>query len=168
MDKRSAHRFSGNHNWRSGVSRLRSGFTFLEIMLVVVIIGILVALVAPNLTGKTQKAKIAAAQHDIATFGTTLKMFEMQAGRFPSTDEGLKALVEKPGSVDEKDWDGPYLDGNVRQDPWHHDYKYVCPGEKNPKGFDLWSAGPDGNDGTQDDITNWETNQTGGASSGGP
>jgi len=135
----------------------RGGFTFLEIMLVVVIIGILVSLVGPRLVGKTQKAKTAATQHQIDVFKTSLKMFEMQAGRFPATEEGLEALVLKPSALSDEEWDGPYLDGDVvPNDPWNRPYQYVCPGEKN-RDFDTWSYGPDGVDGTADDVTNWST-----------
>jgi general secretion pathway protein G len=138
-----------------GLARSRRGFTFLEIMLVVVIIGILVAVVGPNLVGKTKKAKIGAVKQQIQNLKTALSTFEITAGRFPTTEEGLEALVQLPSGLDEEEWDGPYIDADVMpDDPWKQPYQYKQPGEKS-RNYDLWSFGPDELDNTEDDIGNW-------------
>lgn len=131
------------------------GFTLVELMLVVIIIGILVAMVAPRLTGKSQQARIAAAQADInAHLSTALDLFELGNGRFPTTDEGLAALrTAPPGATG---WKGPYLKKAVPLDPWGRKYVYRSPGQHNREDYDLFSYGPDGVEGGDDDITNWQ------------
>ena len=89
---------------------------------------------------------------DIANVETCLKMFQVDCGRFPTTAEGLRALVEKPGDL--QGWNGPYLD-KVPVDPWGTEYQYRCPGQHNTTGFDVWSFGPDQKDGGGDDFDNW-------------
>ena len=131
---------------------LRRGFTFLEIMFVVVIIGILLALVGPRLVGRTQKARESTTRAQIKNLETSIKNFEMDTGRFPKT---LTDLIE-PSSEFEKSWEGPYVDADVvPKDAWGEDFEYKQPGENNKRGFDLWSKGPDTQSGTDDDITNW-------------
>ncbi len=143
--------------FQSSPRRRRQGFTFLEIMMVVVIIGILVALVAPRLAGKTAKAKAVAAKADLSGIGNALAQYEMDMGAYPEQSEGLKGLMEKPSSDDTGSWDGPYLrKSTLPKDPWKQDYQYKFPGEHNSKDFDLWSNGPDKQSGTADDIANWE------------
>jgi general secretion pathway protein G len=100
--------------------------------------------------GRGEKAKIQAAGVDISNISGVLKTFEVDCGRFPNTQEGLGALLECPL----KGWSGPYLD-RLPKDPWGQDYQYRYPGTQNQKGFDLWSFGPDGQDGGGDDIDNW-------------
>ncbi len=138
------------------ISRFASkAFTLLEIMMVVIIIGIMAALVVPRMAGQKTRAQKAKAMNEIDSLKTALKTFEMHVGRYPTSEEGLQALMEKPSDVNEQEWDGPYLDANeVPKDPWGNDYQYVSPGQNN-KDFDLWSFGPDKQDGTEDDITNW-------------
>lgn len=136
-------------------SRSRSGFTFLEIMMVVVIIGILLAIVGPRLAGRTQKARVTAAKTQLGNISTALKNFEIDMGSFPEQGDGLKALREKPRSDDADAWEGPYLEKEVPMDPWGQAYQYKFPGENNTKDFDLWSNGPDKKSGTDDDVTNW-------------
>ncbi len=83
-----------------------------------------------------------------------LDAFEVDTGRYPTTEEGLRALIEAPAGVN--GWHGPYLKRNtVQNDPWGRPYVYVCPGSHNTNGYDLHSFGPDGQDGTEDDIDNW-------------
>jgi general secretion pathway protein G len=131
---------------------LRRGFTFLEIMFVVVIIGILLALVGPRLVGRTQKARESTTRAQLKNLETAIKNFEMDTGRFPKT---LNDLIE-PSSEFEKSWEGPYVDSDVvPKDAWGEDFEYKQPGENNKRGFDLWSKGPDTQSGTDDDITNW-------------
>lgn len=129
------------------------GFTLIELMLVVVIIGALVAMVMPRLSGRGEQARISAAKADIhANIATALRLYELDNGRFPSTAEGLNALLNKPASAD--NWNGPYLERRPL-DPWSREYKYKSPGERRPD-YDLYSLGRDGQEGTADDITNWE------------
>lgn len=130
-----------------------TGFTLIEIMLVVVIIGTLVAMVVPRLVGRSEQARASAAQADIkSNVATALKLYELDNGTFPSTEEGLKALLSKPASV--SNWNGPYLERSP-VDPWGREYKYKCPGEHRPADYDLSSLGRDGIE-SADDVKNWE------------
>jgi len=145
----------GLRNFRNGkeVKMLREGFTLIEIMLVVIIIGALVAMVMPRLTGRGEQARISAARADIqANIATALKLYELDNGAFPTTEEGLNALLVKPPSA--VNWNGPYLEKKPI-DPWGREYKYKSPGDHRPD-YDLYSLGRDGQPGTADDITNWE------------
>lgn len=131
------------------------GFTLIELMLVIIIIGVLVAMVAPRLAGKSQQGKLAAAQADInAHLSATLDLFEVDNGRYPSTEEGLAALRTAPSGAPR--WKGPYLKRPVPPDPWGKPYVYRSPGQHNREDYDLFSYGPDGVEGGQDDITNWK------------
>jgi len=132
----------------------KDGFTLIEIMLVVIIIGALVAMVMPRLTGRGEQARAVAAEADIrANIATALKLYELDNGNFPSNEEGLNALLSKPSSA--TNWNGPYLEKKP-QDPWGREYKYRCPGEHRPADYDLSSLGKDGQEGTGDDVKNWE------------
>ena len=127
-------------------------FTLIELMLVVIIIGALVAMVFPRLTGRAQQARVAAARADIqVNIATALKLYELDNGMFPATDEGLNALLKKPASA--SNWNGPYLEKKPL-DPWRREYKYISPGRHNPD-YDLYSLGRDGRE-SDDDIRNWE------------
>ncbi len=131
----------------------RKAFSLMEIILVVVIIGMLAALVIPRMIGATAKARIATAKSDVSSIRTALTMYESEAARFPTTAEGLKALIEKPASWPEHATWAPFLEKrSVPQDPWGNDYVYRCPGTLDPDGFDLLCTGPDGEEGTDDDI----------------
>lgn len=135
-----------------GKTRSTAAFTLMEIILVVVIIGIMLTLVAPRITGRTRQAKETAARNQIKALETALQQFEFDVGDFP---QNLESLIEKPSDVDDETWRGPYLmDNVVPKDPWKREYHYRTPGE-NLKDFDLWSDGKDGQAGTEDDITNW-------------
>lgn len=131
------------------------GFTLIELLLVITIISILAAVVVPRFFGRSQDARIAAARQTIVgTFGISLDMFEQDTGRYPRTDESLRALVENPQIVN---WRGPYLQSiNVPLDPWGNEYKYSYPSELVGSEFmyDVVSSGPDGVLGNKDDITN--------------
>ncbi|MBL7069215.1 MAG: type II secretion system major pseudopilin GspG [Candidatus Omnitrophica bacterium] len=127
------------------------GFTLIEIMLVVAIIGILAAMVVPRLTGRTKQAREAVAKADIeVNMPMALDLYELDIGEFPS---GLGSLMDNTDNKD--DWKGPYLK-RVPKDPWGREYIYNNPGSHNKYGFDLSSSGADGQSGTNDDITNWE------------
>lgn len=131
----------------------RRGFTLIELMLVVIIIGALVAMVMPRLAGRGEQARVAAATADIqANIATALKLYELDNGSFPRSDEGLAALMEAPGTA--LNWNGPYLERKP-VDPWGREYKYKSPGDHR-KDYDLYSAGKDGQEGTEDDVVNWE------------
>ena len=134
------------------------GFTLIEIMLVVIIIGILVAMVVPNLAGRGEQARVSAAHVDIeSNVSTALDMYRLDNGRYPNTEQGLKSLVEAPTSAPAPlHWNGPYLKRKkVPKDPWGNEYIYVAPGVHNKDEYDLSSSGADGVE-SQDDITNWE------------
>lgn len=135
----------------------KEAFTMIEVMLVVIIIGILAAMVIPNLSGRGQQARITAARTDIdANLTAALDLYEMDNGRYPSTDQGLKALIEKPSILPvPNNWSGPYLKKKkIPIDPWGKEYSYQSPGTHDPTGFDLSSYGPDGV-ASEDDITSW-------------
>jgi general secretion pathway protein G len=134
------------------LSRAR-GFTLVELLLVLVILAVLAAVVVPKFTKRSEQARIAAATTDVANISTALDVFETDTGRYPTSDEGLKALMEAPGNA--KDWKGPYLKRPVVNDPWGNPYVYRAPGSHNASGYDLYSFGPDGQEGGNDDIDNW-------------
>lgn len=130
----------------------RRGFTLVELMLVVIIIGILVAMVVPRMAGRSEEARIAVARADIElNIATALRLYELDNGAFPTTDEGLNALLSAPSSA--KNWKGPYVEKEPL-DPWGNPYKYVSPGTHR-KDYDLYSLGKDGVEGN-DDVSNWQ------------
>lgn len=141
------------------MNRRQSGFTLIEIMVVVVIISVLIGLVAPNILGRVDEARVTAAQADISTLEQALEMYKLDNQRFPSTDQGLLALVEKPsGSPEPKRWNpaGYLKKGKVPADPWGGEYQYISPGSTGP--YELYSLGADGSEGGESydaDIGNW-------------
>ena len=136
------------------------GFTLIEIMIVIVILGILVWQIAPRIMGKPEEAKRLKAQMDIATLETALKLYKLDNGVYPSTEQGIQALVELPsvGVLPRKWREGGYLEkGRVPLDPWDGEYIYLSPGLHGD--LDLISYGADGQPGGEDnnrDINNWE------------
>ncbi len=120
--------------------RRQAGFTLIELMIVLFILGLLTALVAPRMMGRVGKAKQKTAQTQIQMLATALEMFYLDVGRYPNQEEGLKALYERPAGL--ASWNGPYLEKGVPKDPWGHDYVYKCPGDNRP--FDIFSYGADG------------------------
>lgn len=133
----------------------QAGFTLIELLVVMVILGLLAALVVPNYVRQGEKARIKAARVQIENLGAALDTFRLDIGRYPTSQEGLEALRERPSGVDR--WDGPYLKKEIPKDPWGNLYLYRSPGEKEP--YELFSYGADGvaggaGDGT--DIKSWE------------
>ena len=136
--------------------RRTGGFTLIELMIVLFILGLLAALVAPRLMGRVGKAKQKTAQTQIQLLATTLDLFYLDVGRYPTEEEGLKALRNKVDNLPA--WGGPYLDKSVPNDPWGRPYIYKSPGQHGP--YDLYSLGADGaegGEGENQDITNWQT-----------
>jgi len=142
------------------VSRDR-GFTLIEIMVVIIILGILAMYVAPKLMGRPEEAKQVRAKMDIAALETALKLYKLDSGIYPGTEQGLLALVQRPeaGVIPKKWRQGGYLEkGKVPKDPWGNDYVYLSPGLKGD--FDIISYGADGVPGGENenkDINNWDT-----------
>ena len=133
----------------------KKGFTLIEMLLVLVILGTLAAIVIPKFAGRSEQARITAVETQISNFETALDTFEVDNGYYPEGDDGLIQLLEQPD--DAKNWLGPYLKHGIPLDPWGNAYTYECPGANNETGYDIMSTGPDGIKGTDDDITNWET-----------
>lgn len=141
------------HLVRGRMRTLGAGFTLIELMLVVIIIGALVAMVLPRLAGRSEQARAAAARADIqSNIATALKLYELDSGSYPTTDQGLAALMTKPGNV--VNWNGPYLEKKAL-DPWGREYQYQSPGTHRPQDYDLFSLGKDGQV-SADDIANWQ------------
>jgi general secretion pathway protein G len=137
------------------VRQKERGFTLIEILVVIIIIGMLAALVGPRLFGKVSMAKQKTAKAQIELFGTALDAFRLDVGKYPTTEDGLKALREKPSGVE--GWQGPYLPKEIPLDPWNSTYIYKCPGEHGE--YDLISLGldrVDGGEGENQDIVSWK------------
>ncbi len=135
--------------------RVHSAFSILELLLVLVILAILAGIVGSRFVGQSQNARIKAAQTQLGTLKMSLNRFELDLGRYPTSSEGLRALVEKPSDDANENWKR-YLDADeIPKDQWGNAWNYRQPGQHNTDGFDLWSNGPDGREGGDDDISNW-------------
>ncbi|MCE4537067.1 type II secretion system major pseudopilin GspG [Pelomonas sp. P7] len=131
-----------------------SGFTLLELLVVMVIIGLLAGYVGPKFFGQIGKSEVKATKAQIDALQKSLDQYRLDVGHYPSTEQGLSALVIKP--ADEAKWAGPYLSKAVPQDPWGHDYQYRSPGEHGE--YDLLSFGRDGRpggEGEDADLVSW-------------
>jgi general secretion pathway protein G len=139
--------------------RRDSGFTLIEIMVVLVIIAILGALIAPQILGQVDEARIKATKLDIRSLSTALDMYQMDNFRYPTTDQGLEALVRKPDDPSVRNWraQGYLRSKTVPKDQWGNDYIYLQPGQHGG-GYDLYTLGADGQpggEGTDEDLGNW-------------
>ncbi|MFZ3043395.1 MAG: type II secretion system major pseudopilin GspG [Thiobacillus sp.] len=141
--------------FKSKLARAQRGFTLLELLVVLVILGMLAALAGPRVMKYVSSAKSDTAQLQVEEFGAALDMYKLEVGRHPNTQEGLQALVEAPGGA--TNWNGPYLKKKtVPKDPWGADYIYASPGQRGA--FDLSSLGADGREGGEGedrDIVSW-------------
>jgi general secretion pathway protein G len=139
--------------------RNQQGFTLVELLIVMVIIGILATALVGNFIINRRKAERARAQNDIKEMDTALQTYYMDSGVFPSTQQGLQALLAKPSnSPVPNNWQGPYLlnRSTIPVDPWDHEYVYKFPGDKHPDSYDLYSLGPNGEaGGTGNDAPIW-------------
>lgn len=134
----------------------QQGFTLIEIMVVVVILGILAAIVAPNVISRIDDAQINRAKQDVRAVESALHLYRLDNFRYPSTDQGLEALVNRPADPSIRNWrEGGYLE-KVPMDPWGQEYNYLYPGQNAE--FDVWTYGADGQpggEGINGDIGNW-------------
>ena len=135
-------------------SKRKTGFTLIELLLVIVIIATLAAIVVPQLAGRSEDARIGAAKAQIASFETALDQYEVDNGAYPTSEQGLQALWVNPDPSKLTKWKG-YLKKEVPNDPWGNPYVYKAPGVHHPKSYDILSSGPDGREGSDDDIGNW-------------
>ena len=131
------------------------GFTLIELMLVLIIIGAIAAMVVPRLAGRSEEARRKIAEADVkGNLSVALKLYEVDNGRYPTTEQGLNALLAKPTAPPlPRNWKGPYLEQEPL-DPWQKPYVYRYPGTHPPKDYDLFSLGPDGVE-SEDDVRNW-------------
>ncbi|WP_295797643.1 type II secretion system major pseudopilin GspG [uncultured Microbulbifer sp.] len=131
--------------------RKNGGFTLIEIMVVIVILGVLGAMVVPSILGKTGEARMKAAKSDLRTIETALDMYRMDNFVYPSSEQGLEALLTKPSGFPEaKNWTQPYLKREAK-DPWGNAYQYISPGSSGP--YDLFSLGADGKPGGEGEAS---------------
>jgi general secretion pathway protein G len=167
LSKREASRVSGLgfrprtqiRNWNSKLgtrnTSASAGFTLIELIVVVVIIGLLAGLVLPQFIRQEEKAKLKATRAQIELLGTALDTFRLDIGRYPTSEEGLQALRQKPATLDR--WDGPYIKKELPEDPWGKPYVYKSPGDHGPYDIISYAAdGVPGGEGDNHDITSWE------------
>lgn len=141
-----------------GRTRASRGFTLIEIMVVVVIIGLLAAFIVPQVMGRVDEARVTKVKGDVQMLETAISMYRLDTARYPTTAQGLAALVTKPEDPNVRNWKpGGYL-SRVSKDPWGNEYRYAYPGTKGRE-YDLYSLGPDGQEGSpdtdQDNVGNW-------------
>ena len=141
--------------WNSATRQ--RGFTLVEMLLVLVILATLAAVVVPKFAGRSKQAKVTAAKSQISNLEIAIDLFEVDMGYYPKAGNDLRDLIEEPNSSSVQDWQGPYLKKGIPKDPWGNDYVYNYPGKMNIGSYDISSGGPDMKTGTDDDITNWQT-----------
>ncbi len=131
---------------------MKKGFTLIELLVVIVILGILAAIVVPRITGRVDEAKVEATKVQMKAIKDSLEQYKLDNGFYPTTEQGLRALVEKPNTPPVPTKWRQYLD-KLPKDAWGNDFIYISPGVQRP--FELRSLGPDGKEGTEDDIDVW-------------
>jgi len=141
-------------------ARSRLGFTLIEILVVIIVIGLLAGLVGPRILGRVSEAKTATARTQIELLGLGLDNYRLDNGSYPTTEQGLAALEERPSRDPvPANWRGPYLKKAIPADPWGKPYGYASPGEHSPTGYDLWTYGRDGQPGGEEDdadVVSWK------------
>ena len=138
------------------------GFTLLEIMVVVVIMGMLASIVSFNVMGSKADAEVRKTRIDIKNIQQALDLYKLDNSRYPTTEQGLKALIKKPtASPVPKNWKKGGSVQELPEDPWGNKYQYANPGVHNPDSYDLYSFGPDQEEGSDDDIGNWQSEADG-------
>ena len=142
---------------RRNLATRQRGFTLVEMLLVLVILATLAAVVVPKFAGRAKQAKVTAAKSQISNLEIAIDSFEIDMGYFPKAGNDLRDLVAEPNSNNVRDWHGPYLKKGIPRDPWGNDYVYNYPAKMNIGSYDIYSGGPDMKTGTDDDITNWQT-----------
>jgi len=152
---------------RTRFARVHRGFTLVEMLVVLGILVVLVSLVAPRIIGSQKKADIKAAKTQIGMIKAALEHYALDTKSYPTTEQGLQALIERPADLDESTpWEGPYLSGSLPKDPWGNEYMYEYPGtHTNSDEPEIWSLGPDKEDNTEDDICSWDKSGKGTAES---
>ncbi|MGE5549057.1 MAG: type II secretion system major pseudopilin GspG [Bacteroidota bacterium] len=139
--------------------RSEQGFTLIEITAVLILLAAFALLVGPTVLKSVDKGRANVARTQIASLKTVLNTYKLENGSYPTTDQGLAALYEKPTIPPiPENWDGPYLDDPIKNDPWNRPYVYICPGQHNKQSYDILSYGADGAEGGEGinaDITNW-------------
>jgi len=138
---------------RSNRTLERAAFTLMEVLLVLIILVVIFSIVTPKLLGTKDKADIDATKVQIGAMDGAFDLYRMHTSKYP---QNLEDLWEEPSDTTLKDkWAGPYLE-ELKEDVWGNSFQYSAEGKKNPKKYDFWSNGPDGQNGTEDDIGNWE------------
>ena len=144
--------FAKLHRKRRPPQRSRRGFTLMEVLLVLVILVVLASMAVTMFSGTQAQADKQAAAAQVGIVKRAIEMYQFHTKSYP---DDLNGLVTKPSDTKLADrWAGPYLD-KVPKDPWDNDFRFAHPGKHNPESFDVWSTGPDGQDGNDDDIGNW-------------
>ena len=152
-------KWMGMERERAGRTQRERGFTLIEIMVVVIVLAIMASLIVPQFVGTTLEAKVSKARSDIKTLETNLERMYLHLDAYPTTEQGLQALVTAPAGIEDR-WKGPYVKV-LEDDPWGHPYQYRSPGE-NGRTFDIWSQGADGQaggEGPNADIISWKAEE---------
>lgn len=138
----------------------RAGFTLIEVLVVIIVIGLLAGLVGPRILGRVSEARTATARTQIELLGLALDNYRLDNGSYPTTEQGLAALQEKPTREPAvPNWRGPYLRKAIPADPWGRPYGYTSPGRQSSSGYDLWTFGRDGQsggEGDDEDVLSWK------------
>lgn len=142
------------------VDRARAGFTLIEMLVVIIVIGLLAGLVGPRILGRVSEARSATARTQIELLGLALDNYRLDNGGYPTTEENLAALQERPARDPAPlTWRGPYLKKAIPSDPWGRPYHYLSPGKLSPTTYDLWTLGRDGQEGGEEDdadVVSWK------------